>query len=1012
MIDSAALLADLKAQLKVVTADLRAQAEDPAVPWARQLKAQFTAATSAERTGLSWPEWRDGEVDQASVAWLVGCAFVRFCEDNHLLDGARDGLGRPVAVPWIAGPTADGNRLGRAVENETVFYRQHPTANCRDWLQQAFGVLADLPAGRLLVDRDHNPVWTAALSAAAAQRVVEFWRRTDTAGALMHDFTDPDLGTRFLGDLYQELSEFAQKKYALLQTPVFVEELILDLTLTPAIQEFGLEGLKLIDPTCGSGHFLLGAFARLDALWRAHAPGMEDRARVQRALDSIHGVDLNPFAVAIARFRLTVAALQASGETSLVTAPAWNYHLTIGDSLLAAQGHQGEFSFDETEQFSYAAEDVAEYQGILEEGRYHVVVGNPPYITVKDRTLSQQYRAAYSTCHRQYALSVPFMELLFRLARNATPSGGAGFVGQITSNSFMKREFGTKVIENLLSGSDYTNPVDLTYVLDSQGAWIPGHNFQGTPTVILVGRRRLPSSPTVRAVLGKRGEPGQPADPAKGLVWTEIVTHLEQPGYDGTYVTVTDLDREALSTHPWSLSGGGASALLEQLNASQQTLAASNIEVGRTTHTGLDEAFYRDTSFSQRAGIHEVVPVVLGDEVRDFVIRSTTTTLFPYDGSGLPIEPSERLKANLWPVRTSLRQRVDFGRRPEERGLRWFDHSMFFPGRFRIPLGIAFAFIATHNHFVLDRGGKVFNRSAPVIKLPAGATEEDHLDLLGVLNSSAACFWLRQVSQMKGGDADQLWARTFEFTGTALQGFPLPSRLPREQARMLASLAQELSSAAPAAIVPGMVNAEGDLVIGMRMARERWESLRRRLVFVQEELDWEVYRLYGVVDEDLSYQGDELEEIGPSERAFAIVLALQLEAGETDTTWFTERTHRYPPDYRATGIVACALSGTSEASPCVDRLGPVPELVGAAGVQAPLADGRVGRAAARGAGGLHPGPVGGPGLVAGHRGRHGAFGGAVGGPGAARRPDDAGDRPVDGVAGRRPACGAREAHER
>ena len=34
---------------------------------------------------------------------------------------------------------------------------------------------------------------------------------------------------------------------------------------------------------------------------------------------------------------------------------------------------------------------------------------------------------------------------------------------------------------------------------------------------------------------------------------------------------------------------------------------------------------------------------------------------------------------------------------------------------------IAFPFVSTHNHFSLDRGGKVFKRTAPVIKLPKGA---------------------------------------------------------------------------------------------------------------------------------------------------------------------------------------------------------------------------------------------------------------------------------------------------
>lgn len=70
----------------------------------------------------------------------------------------------------------------------------------------------------------------------------------------MHDFTDPQWDARFLGDLYQDLSAAARKTYALLQTPEFVEEFILDRTLTPAITEFGHDVVKMIDPTCGSGH--------------------------------------------------------------------------------------------------------------------------------------------------------------------------------------------------------------------------------------------------------------------------------------------------------------------------------------------------------------------------------------------------------------------------------------------------------------------------------------------------------------------------------------------------------------------------------------------------------------------------------------------------------------------------------------------------------------------------------------------------------------------------------------
>src|SRR5699024_6825767 len=116
--------------------------------------------------------------------------------------------------------------------------------------------------------------------------------------------------------------------------PEFVEEFILDQTLTPALRERPLEGFKLIDPTCGSGHFLLGAFYRFNKLWGEQAPNMDVHERVQMALDSVYGVDINAFAVAVARFRLSIAALQVCGETSLESRQGFRIHVETGDSLI------------------------------------------------------------------------------------------------------------------------------------------------------------------------------------------------------------------------------------------------------------------------------------------------------------------------------------------------------------------------------------------------------------------------------------------------------------------------------------------------------------------------------------------------------------------------------------------------------------------------------------------------------------------------------------------------------
>ncbi|MBO0517449.1 hypothetical protein, partial [Streptomyces beijiangensis] len=113
----------------------------------------------------------------------------------------------------------------------------------------------------------------------------------------------------------------------------------------------------------------------------------------------------------------------------------------------------------------------------------------------------------------------------------------------------------------------------------------------------------------------------------------------------------------------------------------------------------------------------------------------------------LPWEDIGASQQVLAPYRTAISSRKRFGVPMLERGMAWHEWQELYPSKLRTPLTIAFAFVATHNHFVLDRGGKVFNRSAPVIKLPEGATEQRHLELLEVLNSSVACFWLKQVSQ-------------------------------------------------------------------------------------------------------------------------------------------------------------------------------------------------------------------------------------------------------------------------
>lgn len=873
------LLSDLRKLLPTLETGIRDRAADEATV-DTALRSEHTEARRRGRTAAAFEAWRDEQVTQAAVAWVLGCVFVRFGEDNGLID-----------EPRLAGA---GDAMRRARDAQTAYFQTNPHDSDRDYLLDTFRQAAKLPGVGRLFDETHNPLFRLDLAADGASELLAFWRQQDDDGRLAHDFTDPGLSTRFLGDLYQDISEAARKRYALLQTPEFVEEFILDRTLDPALDAFGLVDTHLIDPTCGSGHFLLGAFARLLDAWRRAEPGTDVRKLAQRALDQIAGVDVNPFAVAIAHFRLLVAALASCGLRRLADAPDFAVKVTTGDSLLRDDKPQQlpgtADDLDRAAMHTFATEDAEALDRIFQH-RYQAVVGNPPYITVKDKALNQAYRARYPrVCRGKYALSVPFFQRFMNLAVEGIDGRPAGFVGQITANSFMKREMGKNLVEK------YLPEKDLTTVVDTSGAHIPGH---GTPTVLLFARNQWPATQTVRMVLGIRGEPSTPEDPAKGLVWRSIVEHIDVPGAEDAYVSVNDTPRTQLATHPWSIGGGGAAELKEALDARRSTLLGSLAKsMGITAVTGEDDLYMLGaTDAAARLGVEDLMPLVVGEEVRDWETTPGQPAIWVYHEPYRVRRFDERRPGDrvLWTGKAWLSRRKRFGTPMLERGLAWWEWQELYPDKLATPLTIVFPHVATHNHFALDRGGKVFNRTAPVIKLPEEASEDDHLRLLGLLNSSVSCFWMQQVFHNKGGPGganskDEKWHDFYDLDSTKLQRFPVVDGDVLELARRLDHKTLALEALTPEAVCVGELPTRAAL----DEARAAWHGARALQIALQEELDWRCLHLYGVTDADLSLPSDQLPpsvELG--QRAFEIVLARKVAAGDEKTVWF-ER-HRSSP---------------------------------------------------------------------------------------------------------------------
>jgi hypothetical protein len=745
-------------------------------------------------------------IEEVAAAWVIACVFVRRLEELGLIER------------WLAGTGAE--------ERERAFLAESSSRTPRDYLMHLLSVVGQDPACEPILGRGNRFLWNVPPSESGAAALLSFFRGGDdrTRERQKKEL----LGEGLWGELYERLSEPLRSANATVQTPAIVEDLLLDRTLDPAITELGASRVSVLDPACGSGTLLVGAFRRLTEMYPLPPGG--DRAVA--ALDQVHGVDISPAATMITRIRLLLAYCEVTGCKHISKVPVLPLHVVTADSLLPLPGEPSDELLDVT--------PLSPRDDVFAR-RYSVIVCAPPLISTRDPALRDAYRERYRSAARNFPLYSPFIECCFQLADDG------GFVGVLVGNSFMKREFGKPLVEDVLPG------VDLTHIVDTSGAYIPGY---GTPTMLLLGRNRPPASETIRVLVGKRGEPIAPIHPGEGRVWSSIVTHLNQPGYEDDYVAVSDVPREQLARHPWSLGTRDVMNLREALERGAvhlQDLAAS---VRRGARSGLDQVYMLPRRMAERLGIEPEVlrPLVHGAAIRDFSFPTEDVALVPpeYD-LPRPLDQHPRWWVWLQRFRPILGNRRAFGSVALRPWWTWLQGPRASGTRIRI-IG---SMIANNNHFALARGDLVAAAAVLVIE-PSDATSEAELySWLGFLNSSTASFWMKQVAPVIGhvNGGVRAGEPRYEFSG-AISRLPIPRAILEPGAlrddlvalaRQLEGTAKDLAATAPEQVIGRWDRSSREsLVESLADAQLRERTLLRRMVCEQEDLDWLVYEATGL----------------------------------------------------------------------------------------------------------------------------------------------------------------------
>lgn len=143
-----------------------------------------------------------------------------------------------------------------------------------------------------------------------------------------------------------------------------------------------LASLKFLDPACGSGNFLTETFLQLRALENQaltdmlHGQGYLELGGkdsfVKVSIDQFHGIEINDFAVAVAKTALWIAEQQALDDTEMIASQALP-HLPLHDSGNIIQANALRYDWNE----------------LLPASECNYVMGNPPFVGRNKKTEDQ-----------------------------------------------------------------------------------------------------------------------------------------------------------------------------------------------------------------------------------------------------------------------------------------------------------------------------------------------------------------------------------------------------------------------------------------------------------------------------------------------------------------------------------------------------------------------------------------------------------------------------------------------
>jgi len=171
-----------------------------------------------------------------------------------------------------------------------------------------------------------------------------------------------------------------RKEQGIYYTPHFIVDYIVKNALGPVLDRCktinDLKKIKVLDPACGSGSFLIKALELINDKYQEFGGGDNVYNKIQILLENIYGVDLDPQAVEICRLNLLINALDKRQKLPLLE------NIKNGNSLISGTDKELEKYFGKNWRDKKPFNWQEEFPDVFKQGGFDVIIGNPPYVVL------------------------------------------------------------------------------------------------------------------------------------------------------------------------------------------------------------------------------------------------------------------------------------------------------------------------------------------------------------------------------------------------------------------------------------------------------------------------------------------------------------------------------------------------------------------------------------------------------------------------------------------------------